>query len=278
MKISMNLLLWATHITEDHFPILAELKKVGYDGVEIPIFEGETDHFARIGAELKNHGLGCTCVTVATPDADPRKGDQAAVDHLKWALDCAKACGGELLCGPFHQPLGEFTGQPPTDKERGNAAEVHRKAADYAQSLGLKMAMEYLNRFECYMLTTAADAAAHVRRVDHPAFGTMYDTFHANIEEKDGPAALRAAAKEIIHFHVSANDRGTPGKGHIDYLSHFKVLRETGYDGWLTIEAFGRALPDLAAATKVWRDFFPSKDEVYIEGLKMIKQTWANAG
>ncbi len=278
MKISMNLLLWATHITDEHFPILAELKGLGYDGVEIPIFEGDVAHFEKIGAELKNQGLGCTCVTVATPDADPRKGDQAAVDHLKWALDCAKACGGDYLCGPFHQPLGEFTGDPPTDAERGNAANVHTQAADYAQSLGLKMAMEYLNRFECYMFTTMADAAAHVRRVNHPAFKTMYDTFHANIEEKDGPAALRAAKDELLHFHVSANDRGTPGKGHIDYLAHFKVLREIGYDGWLCIEAFGRALPDLAAATKVWRDFFPAKEEVYTEGIKMIQQMWAAAG
>ena len=31
----------------------------------------------------------------------------------------------------------------------------------------------------------------------------------------------------------------------------------TGYDGYLTIEAFGRALPALAAATRVWRDLFP---------------------
>jgi len=183
-----------------------------------------------------------------------------------------------LLCGPFHQPLGEFTGDPPTDTERANAATVHRASADHAQDLGLKMAMEYLNRFECYMFTTMADAVAHVRNVNHPAFGTMYDTFHANIEEKDGPGEIRKAKDELFHFHVSANDRGTPGKDHVDYLAAFKVLREIGYDGWMTIEAFGRALPDLAAATKVWRDFFPNKEEVYTEGLRFMKETWDAAG
>ncbi len=278
MKTSFNLLLWSTHITEDQFDLFKTLKDVGYDGVEIPLFEGEVAHFEKVGQALADNGLGCSTVTVATPDADPRKGDDAAIDHLKWALDCTKACGGDVLCGPWHQPLGEFTGEGPTETERDNAAKVHLAAAAYAQELGLKMAMEYLNRFECYMFTTMADAAAHVRKVNHPAFGTMYDTFHANIEEKDGPAAIRAAKDELVHFHVSANDRGTPGKDHVDFLSAFKVLREIGYDGWMTIEAFGRALPDLAAATKVWRDFFPNKEEVYTDGLRFMKETWEAAG
>lgn len=277
MKTSMNLLLWSTHITEDQFDLFKTMKDAGYDGVEIPIFEGEVAHFEKIGKALSDNGLGCTSVTVATPDADPRKGDQAAIDHLKWALDCSKACGSETLCGPFHQPLGEFTGDPPTDAERNNAAKVHRAAAEYADSLGLRLAMEYLNRFECYMFTTMADAVAHVKRVDHPAFGTMYDTFHAHIEEKNTAEAIKTAGDALFHFHVSENDRGTPGTGQVDFPTAFKALKEIGYDGWLTIEAFGRALPDLAAATKVWRDFFKSKEEVYTRGLAFMKNAWSAA-
>ncbi|NJO36926.1 MAG: hypothetical protein HC871_03965 [Rhizobiales bacterium] len=47
-----------------------------------------------------------------------------------------------------------------------------------------------------------------------------------------------------------------------------QALRAGGYDGWLTIEAFGKSLPALAAATKVWRDFFDSEEEVYTIGLE----------
>ena len=43
------------------------------------------------------------------------------------------------------------------------------------------------------------------------------------------------------------------------------------------IEAFGRALPDLAAATRVWRDLFPSAEDVYTQGIGFIKQKWAAA-
>jgi len=101
MKTSMNLLLWSTFITEDQFHLFKTLKDTGYDGVEIPIFEGELSHYEKIGAALADLGLGCTCVTTSNPDADPRKGDQAAIDRLKWALDRTKACGSDLLCGPL---------------------------------------------------------------------------------------------------------------------------------------------------------------------------------
>ena len=48
--------------------------------------------------------------------------------------------------------------------------------------------------------------------------------------------------------------------------SIFRALKSSDYDGSLTIEAFGRALPPLAAATQVWRDLFPTPTQVYREG------------
>ena len=40
------------------------------------------------------------------------------------------------------------------------------------------------------------------------------------------------------------------------------------------IEAFGRGVPELAAATRVWRDFFTRPEEVYSEGHRLIRDTW----
>ena len=207
-------------------------------------------------------------------DAKHRKG---ALQHLKWAIECSQALGSNLLCGPFYQPLGMFSGQAPTEEEKQRAAEVHRQAGDLAAKANVTLALESLNRFECYFLNTMADAAAYVKRVNHPNCGVMFDTFHANIEEKDPVGCISENIDVIKHVHISENDRGTPGKGHIDWRGTFKALRSGGYDQWLVIEAFGRALPDLAAATRVWRDFFPSRDGVYIEGLKFIKKQWKAA-
>ena len=282
MKIGMNLLLWGAHIRPEHYPTIAKIKKAGFDGVEIPIFEGDEAHFTALGEELRNQGLGCTAVTVAGPDTNPISEDASvrakSVERLKWVLDMSAAVGAELIAGPYHSPLGVFTGQGPTDDEKRRAAETLRQGAEYAEEVGVRIAIEYLNRFETYFLTTAKDAAELVEAVDHPSFGMMYDTFHANIEEKNGPAELARYKDHVIHIHISENDRGTPGTGHVQWEETFRTIKKIKYDGWLTIESFGRALPDLAAATRVWRDLFPSDVEVYTQGNKFIRKMLNAAG
>jgi D-psicose/D-tagatose/L-ribulose 3-epimerase len=275
----MNLLLWTTHVAEEHYPLFARLKAAGFDGVELPIFGGDAAHFRNVRKELDNHGLACTAVTVATPEANPISPDaalrKAGLDRLKWVLEMSAILGVENLCGPYHSPLGVFSGTGPTEDEKAHGADVLRQAAEFAQQHKIMLAIEYLNRFECYFLTTAADAKALVQRVNHPHFRMMYDTFHANIEEKAIGPTIQSIAGHFIHVHISENDRGTPGSGHVHWDETFRALRKVGYDGWMVIESFGRALPDLAAATKVWRDLFPSPEEVYTRGLKMIKEKWA---
>jgi D-psicose/D-tagatose/L-ribulose 3-epimerase len=102
----------------------------------------------------------------------------------------------------------------------------------------------------------------------------MFDTFHANIEEENLPKAFSEYAAEIAHIHVANNDRGVPGRGHIDFSAIFRASKSSGYHGWLTIEAFGRTLPDLIEPTRVWRDFFKHPDEVVTEGYRFIRETW----
>jgi D-psicose/D-tagatose/L-ribulose 3-epimerase len=282
MKAGFNMLLWTGHVTEDDFPRMETLKKAGFDGVEIPLFGGEVEHFEKVGRAIKDNGLGCTSVTVI-PDEEhnPISADaghrQGGLEHLKWAVDCSQALGSDVLCGPFYQPLGVFSGEGPKEEEKQRAAEVHQQASDYAAKANVTLAVEFLNRFECYLLNTMADTAEFVKRVNRPNYGVLYDTFHSHIEEKDPVGCIAPNIDIIKHVHISENDRGTPGKGQVNWTGTFKALRSAGYDGWLTVEAFGRALPALVAATKVWRDLSASPDEVYTEGLKLIKEQWEAA-
>ncbi len=278
MKTGMNLLLWTGHVTEEHYPIMKDIKAAGFDGVEIPVFDTTVDHYKKVRKELDNLGLKCTVVTIVTPEANPISPDawvrQSAVDLIKRAIDCSQALGAENMLGPFHSPLAVFSGVPPTDDEKMRAADVLRQAAEHAAQAKVQLCIEYLNRFECYFLTTAADAVELVKRVDHPSFKCMFDTFHAHIEEKSQEGPIRTVAPYLGHVHISENDRGTPGTGQVRWDEAFKALKEVKYDGWFVIEAFGRALPDLAAATRVWRDLFPTAKEVYTDGLKLIKEKW----
>lgn len=280
MLLGFNMLLWTAHVTEEHYPIFDALKKTGYDGVELPIFDGTPEHFAKVGKAARDSGLRVTAVNLMPDEAhsclsSDKKIQQAALDHISWAIDCLDAAGGELLCGPFHQPLGIFSGEPPTEDEWSNLVAVHKRAADYAAECNIKLSVEPLNRFECYVLNTVEDAASIVQRVGAANYGFLYDTFHANIEEKDPVGVIEPNLASINHVHLSENDRGTPGKGHVPWAPTLAVLKNSDYNGWCTIEAFGRAMPELAAATRVWRDFFPEREEVYRFGHDFLRETWA---
>ncbi len=278
MKIGMNLLLWTTHVTEEHYPQLEKIKSTGFDGVEIPIFGGEDAHYQKLRKKLDELQLKTSTVAVATPEANAISPDpairKAASERLKTIVRQSAILGADILCGPFHQALGVFSGTGPTEEEFKRAADVHREAANEAQRQGVCLAIEFLNRFECYFLNTTAAAAIYVRRVAHPNFKAMFDTFHANIEEENLPKAFRENAAEIAHIHVANNDRGVPGRGHIDFPAVFRTIKTSGYNGWLTIEAFGRALPELVEPTRVWRDFFKQPDDVVTEGYRFIRDTW----
>ena len=190
----------------------------------------------------------------------------------------AAALGANRLSGPMHSTLGAFTGVGPTAAEKKRSVASQRAIGDHAGKRAVTIGLEALNRFECYLFNTMADLSAHVDEIDHQYIKAMYDTFHANIEEADPIGAYTKHVKNICHIHISENDRGVPGRGNIPWKKTFAAIRESGYDDWLTIEAFGRGLKDLAAATKVWRDFAESPEAVYKEGFAHIQKHWKKAG
>ncbi|WP_332369248.1 sugar phosphate isomerase/epimerase family protein [Spirosoma telluris] len=146
-----------------------------------------------------------------------------------------------------------------------------REVAEHAQSKGVTLAIEYLNRFETYLLTCADDLVRYVEAVNHPNCQAAFDTFHANMEEKSIADALRKVAPYLAHVQISENDRSTPGKGHINFDEVFAVLQEVGYEGPIAIEAFGPNPPELAAATHIFRPMFESPEQLAADGLKFIK-------
>jgi D-psicose/D-tagatose/L-ribulose 3-epimerase len=282
MKLGFNLLLWTGHVTDEHWPIIERLQALGYDGVEIPMFGGDVAHYEALGRRLAAAGLKSTGISVmpgggkSAVSADSAE-RAAALEHIKWLVDCTAAIGGDVAAGPFHQPLGEFTGTGPTADERTRVVEVHKAAAQYAARQGVTLSVEPLNRFECYFLNTARQAADLVKAVDEPNYGYLYDTFHFNIEENSITDVIPQTIHQISHVHISENNRGVPGAGHIDFKSVFTALKKAGYDGWMTIEAFGSPLPDLVAATKVWRPLFKDQFDVPTQGIQLMREGWAKA-
>ncbi|RWA67968.1 sugar phosphate isomerase/epimerase [Mesorhizobium sp.] len=282
MKIGMCMFLWTTSVSKKHEALLKDIKATGFDGVEIPVFAGEPDDYRKLGEMLDRIGLERTAVSamgdpamnLIAPDTATRK---AGIDYMKWAIDCSAALGANRLSGPLHSTLGVFSGSGPTAAEKKRSVASQRAIGDHAGKKGVTIGLEALNRFECYLVNTMDDLSEHVDAIDRPHIKAMYDTFHANIEEADPIGAYTRNRRNVVHVHISENDRGVPGRGHIPWKETFSAIRKSGYDDWLTIESFGRSLKDLAAATKVWRDFAEGPEAVYREGYRHIKDGWKKA-
>lgn len=281
MKIGMNLLLWDGTITERHVAVLEDLAAAGFDGVEFPVFSFDFAGFEKLRGHLDRLAMGCSIVTCVAEDANPISEDaavrKAAVGHMENAVKAAQILGADIVAGPFTAPVGLLVGRRRNDDEWKWAVDVMQQAAAAAGSAGVKLALEALNRFETYFINTSADACRFAAEVGSPHFGIMWDTFHANIEEEDIAKAMLAAKEHVIHVHISENHRGTVGTGHIPFDLVFKTLRAMNYDAWLTVEAFGSSLPELAAATCIWRDLFPSSEGLAKESLSFIKDGWAKS-
>lgn len=282
MKVGMCMFLWTTNVTGEHEALLRDIKATGFDGVEIPIFEGVPDDYSRLGELLDTIGLERTAVSAMGDPGMNLVGADAAqraagIEYMRWAIACSAALGASTLSGPLHSTLGHFSGDGPTDGELARSVSSQRAIGDIAASHGVTIGLEALNRFECYLLTTMDALSAHIDAIGHPHIRAMYDTFHANIEEADPVGAFTRNLRNIVHVHISENDRGVPGRGNIPWDETFASIRSSGYDGWLTIEAFGRSLKELAAATKVWRDLAENPEAVYREGHRHIRKHLADA-
>src|SRR3954453_16420255 len=147
MKTGMNLLLWTTEVTADHDRLLDQLKEIGFDGVEIPVFAvDDPAPYARLGKRLEGLGFGATAVTVMTPDTNPISPDpvirRAAVAQLEKVLDRCSAFGCEILCGPIHSAIGVFSGQGPTEDEFKAGVETLGRVAEKAQAGGIRLGVQ----------------------------------------------------------------------------------------------------------------------------------------
>ncbi|WDI45040.1 sugar phosphate isomerase/epimerase family protein [Bremerella sp. P1] len=276
MKFGMNLLLWSGDPDDSLLPVIEELKAMGYDGVEIPLFNLDVDKWTKYGEKIKAMDLKCTAVTVRNEEDNPISPDASVrakgVELNKKTLDCCAALGAETLVGPYHSAIGIFSGAGPTEDEWKWGVDSMRQVAEHAGNVDVMLGVEALNRFETYLLNIHKDSARFVREVNHPNCKMMYDTFHSNIEESDIAQAIRDCSDVLHHVHISENNRATPGSGHIDFDVNFDTLKEVGYDGWMVVEAFGLALPEIAAATKIWRKMFDTELQLAKDGLAFMKQ------
>ncbi|MGK0281497.1 MAG: D-psicose/D-tagatose/L-ribulose 3-epimerase [Patiriisocius sp.] len=276
VKIGMNMLLWGVNITSEHIPVFEGLAKAGFDGVEIPVVGQSTKELAAMRAAVASLGMECTTATFITPDANPIAPDSNvranALVTLKQRIDETAALGSELLIGGIYQAHKYFVGRGATAQEWDWSASYLRAAGEYAQSKGVRLGLEFLNRFEAFLINTAADAQRMSKDVGLNNVGVLYDTHHANIEDPNPAKVLPMVRNELFHVHLSESHRGTLGTGQVNWEENFAALKAIDYKGWLVIEAFGKSDPAIVNAANIWREAFDSPEQLYTDGIQFIRQ------
>jgi D-psicose/D-tagatose/L-ribulose 3-epimerase len=276
MKCGITTYIWAADFTAETFRLLPDLRAWGFDGIELPIFRPEGFPAAAVRRELEARGLACNTSIALIPGLSLITGDSAVrgrtLQHVADIIKAAADTGSTRLLGPVYSPVGELPGRRRTADEWQRAVDAYQELTPTLDACGVTLGIEPLNRFETSFLNTVADGLALCDAVGHPRVGLLFDTFHANIEEKRVGAALRAAARHLKYIHISENDRGTPGTGHVDWPDVFRAIREIGYDEWLTIEGFGFSLGDLSVAAAIWRDIEPTPDAIARDGVRFVRE------
>jgi len=276
-RLGINLMAWSGQLGEAELALLPRITALGYAGVELPVLEPDSVDHARVRAALDAAGLARTAsgslpLGASLLDAAERA---RGVDWIDRSLAVAHACGAALLCGPFYAPVGALPGRPRTRAEWDSCVVGLREAGNRAADRGMMLAVEVLNRFETHFLNTVDDALRLLDDVDHPSVGLHLDTFHLNIEEKHVPAAIRRASCRLAHVHFSENDRGTVGTGHVDWVGARDALRDVGYlasNRWITVETFAGSIPEIAAATAIWRPIVPDPWTYARDSLAYLRQ------
>lgn len=270
--------MWVPTFDRRHLYLFDRVREMGFDGLEL-VLVGDIARNLPV-KEMKEAsertGVQCTfCASVSPADnvagPDP-KARQRGLDHLKWAVDTAAELGSDFIAGLPYAAWGYLSGKPPTPDERRWSQDCVRELCHHAQGCGVKIAIEPVSRFECYLLATAQDALQYCYEVGEPNLGLHLDTFQMNIEEKNLAAAIRLTEDRLFHFHMCASDRGVPGEDHVPWPEVLGALKEIGYDRWVTIESFSPEPGGPGANAAIWRRLAPSGDAIAEGGLRLLRE------
>jgi 5-keto-L-gluconate epimerase len=231
---------------------LARMAELGYDGVELQIRDPDAIDAEELGALLRRYRLGLPviatgqawieeCLSFSDPDPEVRA---AAVDRAKAQLRLAQELDTMVMLGLLR---GRHGGAVPREQAMAWVVEAHRVCAAYAKALGVRIVVEPVDRFEVDLIHSTQDGLAFLNQIGFENVGLVLDTFHLNIEDVSIEGSIREAGDLLWHLHLSDSNRWYPGAGHIDYASVMRVLREIGYQGYVSGEFMPKPDAETAA-------------------------------
>jgi D-psicose/D-tagatose/L-ribulose 3-epimerase len=264
MKIGVSAFAWSAAFTTADFDLLPALREQGLRGLEVPIFDPASIAAEEIRKALEANDLECTVCAILPAGINPISADRGerskAQAHLVSCVETAAALGAKIMGGPVYAPIGYLP------------VECFQTLGETMAKSSMTLALEPVNRSETFFLTTAAEAKALCEAIGNPDIGVLIDTFHANIEEKSIAQAILLLGPMLKHMHISENDRGVPGTGHLDFAEIVRALRETDYQGYLMIEGLGCLAPGRQSPVYMWRRPDESGEAIAYQGAAFLRR------
>ncbi|HEU5128000.1 MAG TPA: sugar phosphate isomerase/epimerase family protein [Glycomyces sp.] len=272
--VGVNTWVWASPLDDEALARLApRVREWGFDAIELPVEDlGDWDP-GRAADLLGALGLDATVVLVMGPGRElvdaPADVVAATQDYLRGVVDAAAAVGSPVIAGPAYASVGRTWRLADRAGAYRELREHLAPVAEYAAERGVTVAVEPLNRYETSLINTVDQALEALDGLAGCALAL--DVYHMNIEETDLPAAVGRAAGRIAHVQVSANDRGAPGRDHLDWRAIMEALDRSGYTGPVVIESFTAHNATIATAASVWRPLAPTQDAIAVDGLRHLR-------
>jgi D-psicose/D-tagatose/L-ribulose 3-epimerase len=281
LKFGVSTWLWTSPFQTSSIPeLFSKVADMGYEYIEIAVEDPNLIDGEAVRIALENYHLKAIVCGAFGPTRDLTHDDpavhQTCFDYIAACLDFCQLWDTRFFAGPMYSAVGKARMVSPEqrDKEWQLAVQNLRIVCNMANSRGLEIALEPLNRFESDLINTTEDVLRLIKDINHPAAKIILDGFHMNIEEPNIVTAIKLAGDLLIHVQVAENYRGTPGTGQTNWAAYREGLEAINYKGVISIESFTPMNKELAAAVCIWHPLAESQDMFASEGLAFLKTTF----
>lgn len=242
--------------TEPFSQVWPQARQLGYTGVEIaPFTLGNGADITDVRevspakrAEVKQQAADAHLEVVGlhwllaktegfyltSPDSEVRK---RTSDYFHALVKLCYDLGGTVMVLGSPQQRNLLPGVS-YEQAESHAAEVLKAVMPLCEQLGVTIALEPLGPAEGDFLTTAALAVQLMRLVDSPNCKLHLDVKAMSSEGQPIEQIIRDNAEHTAHFHANDPNLLGPGMGEVEFEPIFAALRETNYDGWVSVEVF----------------------------------------
>lgn len=228
-------------------------RELGFDAIElfapgpdVVDIENLTGLLERYDLDLAAVGTGAGWVIqglqLCSPDATERR---QARDYIRSMIDYGANFKAPAIIGSMQ---GRWTREVPRETALEYLREGLNELGQHASDAGVPLIYEPLNRYETNLTNTMSAGVELLESLETRGVVLLADLFHMHIEEQDLATAIRSGGKCIGHVHFVDSNRQAAGRGHMDFLPIIAALKEIGYSGYLSAEAF--PLPDSQTAAE----------------------------